>query len=115
MPVTVKTLVYRPERGCDVLTNVGDVQFDPSLYKTPQEAASAFFDALDTFATAAGYPEGSVGLWEPQDAEARGYGHNWMVTWEDGPYQWAINMSFQMTGPGWYTEPYHSFDLCFVS
>lgn len=114
MPLDLKTLQYDPARGGDVMVKVGDVHFDPSKPKTIKEAASALFDALDTYATSAGYSEGSVSLWAPDDAAKRGYGNNWMITWEDGPFEWAINFSYLCTGPWGYVEPYHGFDLTFA-
>ena len=40
-----------------------------------------------------------------------------MVSWESGPYQWAVgaSLTFMMNDEaGWFTEPYYSFDLYFV-
>lgn len=34
----------------------------------------------------------------------------WVVSWEAGPYQWAIGASFLFPQV---VEPYYSFDLCF--
>jgi hypothetical protein len=115
MSVYLKTLVYNYEKGYDNLKIIGVLDIDPSAFTSAEEAASALFEKLDTFATKTGYSEGSVGLWTPEDAEKRGYGRCWMVTWEGGPYEWAIYVSMEMHGPWGYTEPHHSFDLCFIN
>ena len=37
----------------------------------------------------------------------------WRVSWESGPYQWAIPASDALFQVGILAEPYYSFDLCF--
>ena len=113
--INLQTWQYDPDKGCDKVTTFGTLNIDPATFADPQDAANKLFEALDSFATANGYSEGSVSLWEPDEAAKRGYGNNWMVSWEDGPYQWGIFASSQMHGKWGYTEPYYSFDLCFVN
>lgn len=112
----LQTLSYDPKKGHDTLGVFATLDYDPNKYETTQEAANAFFEVLDSFATNAGYGEGSVSLWEPDEAHVRGYGRNWMVSWEEGPYQWGIYASGYVlsTTHRWYTEPHYSFDLCFT-
>lgn len=112
----LQTWVYNPEKGRDLATEVGQIDFDPSTVKTPEEAAKGFHKALSAYAATHGYDAKYVYLWEPQETARRGYGNCWMVSWEDGPFEWAVFLSLSATmhGPWGYTEPYHSFDLCFV-
>lgn len=114
MPLKLQTLRYDPERGHDVMATLADIKFDPRKCLTREEAAKGLHKALSDYATAAGYNPGSVSLWNEEEANQRGYGRCWMVSWEEGPFEWAISMSFDVHGPWGYVEPYHSFDLCFT-
>lgn len=110
----LQTWVYNSEKGRDIATEVGAVDFDPSLPKSPEEAAASFHAALAAYAAASGYVAENVHLWSPEVSAKRGYGACWMVTWEEGPFEWAVFMSMNLSGAWGYTEPYHAFDLCFV-
>jgi HJR/Mrr/RecB family endonuclease len=74
-------------------------------------------------------------LLSPSQSTELGYGRFWHVVWEAGPYEWGIRLSMDgvtfepmdgswdtsspevvMGNPDdWYLEPYHSFDVGFVS
>ena len=111
---TLKTLQYDPSIGRDRLITLADIGFNPRTCLTREEAAQGLHKALSEYAKDAGYGDNSVSLWNPDEADSRGYGKCWMVSWEDGPYQWAIYMSENLHGPWGFVEPYHSFDLCFT-
>jgi len=67
-------------------------------------------------------------LWSPEESDKRGLGKSWHVSWEGGPFEWAISVSLGGSISGRFTgaaevllvgakkyiaEPYHSFDLSF--
>ncbi len=114
--LTLKTLEYQPARDGDVLIDLSPkIAFTPSKYKTRQRAAIAFHTALVQFADAAGYTGKNVLLWTPEQSVQKRGSAEWMVCWEEGPFEWATNMSAQLHHhPHWFTEPYYSFDLCFT-
>jgi len=59
-------------------------------------------------------PNIEVHRWSPDDGQMQGC--CWGASWEAGPYQWAIPISFLiMDLTGRLTEPYWSFDLCFYA
>tara|TARA_R110002012_G_scaffold2918_1_gene13964 strand:- start:8 stop:322 length:315 start_codon:yes stop_codon:yes gene_type:complete len=92
------------------------LDFEPSRYKTEGGAAKAFFKALCILAHDLGYPDGEVILQTPERSDKCGYGKNWRVSWEGGLYGWGVSASLGgLWSDNWYTEPYHSFDVCFVS
>jgi len=94
-----------------------NVDFDPAKYKSKSEAAQALHKELCKMAKKLGQdPKTEVFITSPQKSAEMGYGNCWRVSWEAGPYQWAIGTSFQVLNreAGWYTEPYYSFDLCFT-
>lgn len=96
----------------------GTVTLDvnPGAYKTTAEAAEAVHEAVRKLSASFGQnPDREVFIQTPEQCAANGYGKNWRVCWESGPFEWAIAASFEITGPWGYTEPYHSFDLCFTS
>ena len=106
---------WSPEEGNTISTL--DVEFDPLKYKTKAGAAKALYKALCETSKKFGHdPAWEVHLMAPKKSSEMGYGNNWRVSWEAGPYQWAIGTSFQVCNhaAGWYTEPYYSFDLCFT-
>ncbi len=91
--------------------------FNPSTLLTPEDAAKAFYEQMKPVVTAYGQkPETELFLFTPEIAHGRGYGSNWMVSWEAGPYRWAHDASTEWcyNSPHWMTEPQHSFDLCFT-
>jgi hypothetical protein len=114
MPLKLKTLQYDPDLGRDKMITLTDIDFNPHQCLTREEAARGLHKALSEYAKSAGYGDNSVLLWNEDESNQRGYGKCWMVSWEEGPFEWAINMSFDVTGPWGFVEPYHSFDLCFT-
>lgn len=111
----LQTLFFNPVKGYDELKSVGTINFDPSKPLDKKSAAKAFHKALREYAVKAGYDPEYVYLWSPDEtAKKRPSTKCWMVCWEDGPFEWAINMSAVLSGKWGYTEPYYSFDLCFV-
>lgn len=108
------TLKYNPAKGYDEFAVVGSFPFEPTEHGNTEEAAKAFYEALKKFAVDHGYHENSVSCYPPEKSYECGWGHYWTVTWEDGPYNWAIYMSSHMHGARWYVEPYYSFNLCFT-
>jgi len=111
----MKTLVYNPAKGYDVLVTAYQLNYEPGKYTTKEDAAKGLYEELRRVARLEGQsPDSEVVLESPQESEARGYGKNWRVVWEAGPFEWATNLSFSVTGPWGFTEPYYSFDLCFT-
>ena len=111
MSIPIQTLIYDRFAGGDVLRTVAQVDFDPKSVSTKEAAAKGFCEALNRAAISMGYSP-TARFCSPED-EYMGQ-RAWCVTWEDGPYQWAIPVSFLVTGPWGYTEPYYGFDLSFV-
>lgn len=91
------------------------LDFDPAEHKTAESAAKGMYEALVKACKAYGQdPAWEVHIKTPEQYKAWGGGcEAWYVSWEAGPWEWAIGASFEATGPGWHTEPYHSFDLVF--
>jgi hypothetical protein len=114
MTVTIEQLVFDPAKGHDVLMPFATLDYDPASYSTKGGAAKGFYRALRKVAEATGSDPDSIFIDNPEESENRGYGRNWRVVWEEGPFEWAIQASFQVTGPWGFTEPYYSFDLCFT-
>ncbi len=91
------------------------LDYDPKMYKTCAAAAKGLYKALCKRAAAEGQkPEMEVAIWTPEENFKRDGTKAWRVSWEAGPYEWAIGASVEITGPWGYTEPYYSFDLEFV-
>lgn len=111
----ISFLEWSREAGRDVRKDV-PISFDPSEHRTPAAAAVAFRAALAELALAWGQSSKEVMLLTPEASERFGTGRNWRVVWEAGPHEWAIPASFWVLNrkSQWYTEPYYSFDLCFV-
>lgn len=108
--MTIK--IYDPDNYRAVIATIA---FDPAKYKTKSGAAKAFHKALCKMCRDWGLnPDIEIFIDTPEQSEARGYGRNWRVCWESGPFEWGIHASIQMRGPWGYCEPYHSFDLCFT-
>lgn len=115
MSIEMKTLEFDPAKGRDVYVTAHMLDFDPKAYKTKAGAAKAFHAAICKAAKSEGQnPDIEVRLMTPEESQAAGTGHNWRVIWEAGPFEWAIPVSMEMSGPWGYTEPYYSFDLCFT-
>lgn len=108
-------LVYDPKQRRDVRTVAGRIDFDPKAHATAEAAARAFHAALVPIVSASGQkPDIELSLTSPEETEQLGRGRFWSVSWEAGPFEWAIDLSFEITGPWGYTEPHYSFDLCFI-
>lgn len=99
---------------------------DLSDYKTAAGAAKA----LHRFLTEEFDADGAV-LYRPEDNPR---GDNWAVSWEGGPYEWAVHLTLgeslcrgefsQFASPevigfynqdNWLAEPHFSFDLQFYN
>jgi hypothetical protein len=94
------------------------------------DAARALFDFIQRVYG----PGDECSLWTPQEAERLGYGKYWHVSWEAGPAEWGVLLTlgesmwlteFELrhdhrpevllqSGLGWYSEPYHRFDIGFI-
>lgn len=77
------------------------------------EITNRMYEMLRKAAKLAGMePLYEVHAWVPHRAGERG--NCWGVSWEAGPYEWAISASFLiMDLTGRLVEPHYSFDLCF--
>lgn len=111
--LTIYEPIYDAAKGRDVNHPI-PVDYNPKAHKTAEAAAKALAEALRKVAVKIGQNETEVALFTPERSEQAGTGKCWRVIWEGGPFEWAIGASFQVTGPWGYTEPYYSFDLCFV-
>lgn len=90
------------------------IDFDPSKFSNPADAAKGLYRALVKAAEARGQKASEVFISPPAETnEALGY-ECWRVCWEAGPFDWAVEASFQIRNGKWYTEPYYGFDLLFV-
>ena len=107
--LTLQTLAYDEARGRDMVKDVGSIQFTPADYRDREAAAEAFCQQLKFFAKANGYNPDNV-IMNPSYSA----GHHPCVCWEEGPFQWGQYMTNNLHGEAWYTEPYHSFDVCFA-
>lgn len=75
--------------------------------KSAKGQAAAAYAAICKFADAAGY-NSQIECFMRKDS-----GNGWRVSFEAGPYQWAIPASDALAQVGILAEPYYSFDLCF--
>ena len=75
----------------------------------------------------------NVYVWSPEETKSRGWGSGWAVCWEEGPYEWAVNLSMGQSpyaselrtgvigapfpqglhSRDWFAEPYNGFILNF--
>ena len=85
--------------------------------KTPRAAATRLHRALLKDAEAMGwaYPEEEIFLMDPDKSASVGCGREWRVMWESGPSEWAVVLSLNPQSNHWFTEPYYSFDVGFVT
>ena len=118
MTVNIYELIYDPGKGRDV-AHAMEVDYDPGQYKTQEAAAKGLYEALKKFAVekygfSKELAEGEIMLFDPERAMQYSGTRQWVVVWESGPYQWAVGMSMEISGPWGYCEPYYSFDLCFT-
>lgn len=93
------------------------IDFNAKNYKTKAGAAKALYKALRKLAVELGGSEDEVFIRTPKENREFGYSAVWHVSWEEGPFEWAIPASFEIANAdaGWYAEPYYSFNLEFAS
>jgi hypothetical protein len=77
-----------------------------SKRKSCKGRAEAAFKAMCKFAAA-------VGCDPARECFMRQEREGWRVSFEAGPYQWAIVASEALAQLGIFAEPHYSFDLCF--
>lgn len=113
MAIQMHELVYDPSKGRDVVQPFQTLDFDPKAHTTKEAAARALYEALRKASAAIGQnPDREVALWSPDENPfCKG---QWGVCWESGPYQWAVGISMEVSGPWGFCEPYYSFDLHFT-
>jgi len=81
---------------------------------TAEAAARAVYAVVRRYCEAMGYkPDIETFIRSPQESlDANGvHGACWVVSWESGPFQWAVGAS--LGGHNRLVEPYYSFDLTF--
>lgn len=81
--------------------------------KSAKQAAKAVYKLLQAEAKAQGQLDSEVRLIAPGEPSYLGEKDCWIVTWEAGPYEWAIPASFDIGGAWGHAEPYYNFDLMF--
>jgi hypothetical protein len=77
-------------------------------YKTAQKQAKAVYEVLRKAAAADGMKPDIECYLRPDTGGYR-------VSFEAGPYEWAIVASEALSQCGIFAEPYYSFDLCFYT
>jgi hypothetical protein len=77
-----------------------------SKRKSPKGRAKAAYDAMCQFAA-------DTGCKPERECFMRAEHGGWRISYEAGPYQWAIVASAALGQLGILAEPYYSFDLCF--
>ena len=98
-------------------TMIQIMSFDAAQYKSCAGAAKALHAKLYELAELEGQKsEKEVCIYNPVQNELRGYPRRWSVSWEAGPYEWAVYLSLEgaMRGPWGYGQPHYSFDMFFV-
>lgn len=93
------------------------IKFDPWTYKTPAGAAKGLYRELCALAARVGQnPDIEVWIKSPRESERAGFGECWVVCWEAGGPEWAVNASLDIRRDRCYwSEPYYAFSLCFYS
>lgn len=82
--------------------------------KTPMTAAQAVYRACCVYAHEHRMSLREVSLRKPGETRCYGTDDSWYVSFEAGPYQWAVAASLNVSPKGKVlAEPYYSFDLCF--
>lgn len=82
-------------------------------YKSPRHAAQAVYKLCREEAEREGQkPDIEVAIRTPEQNKKHGYNKCWAVSWEAGPYEWAVEASC-MKRSKVYAEPHYSFDLQF--
>jgi hypothetical protein len=78
---------------------------------TAKQAAERAHEIVREFSANFGQnPDIETFLRTPEQNAGYAHGNCYVVSWESGPYQWAIAASMSMNK---FCEPYYSFDLCF--
>ena len=82
---------------------------------SPSNAARRVYAVCRKAAEAWGMkPDIEVALRRPGEAKCYGTDQSWYVTFEAGPYEWAVAASLNVDTRGKVlAEPYYSFDLSF--
>ena len=93
------------------------IDWDAAAYKTKAGAAKGLYKALCDWCREVGMnPDYEVHIRTPEQRKAQGYSKVWNVSFEAGPFEWAVFASMCIPDCEWgYVEPYYSFDLEFVS
>lgn len=97
---------------------LNEIKFDSKKYKTEEGSAKAFYKALIDYVTEttrgnAEYARETVHLWNPKESAERGYyGDSWVVSWEEGFYEWALETARNWEG-SIKASPWDSTDLVF--
>lgn len=91
------------------------LDFDPNAYDTCEAAATALHAALERICRDqySQNPEIELFLHSPEQSQEHIGVKRWHVSWEAGPWEWAIRLSFAMQSEKWWVEPYWSFSLTF--
>ena len=77
-------------------------------YKRAKRQAQAVYEVLCAAATKGGLKPDIECFIRPDRGGYR-------VSWESGPFEWAIVASDALGQLGIFSEPYYSFDLCFYT
>ena len=88
-----------------------NLNVDLSKYRTSGPAAKALHKALQDLAERLGQDPDRVLLVRPEDDIC--YVEGWGVSWEEGPYEWALRLE-NVRGPWGFGEPGYSFNLHMV-
>ena len=82
-------------------------------YKSPAAAAKAVYKSCRAYAIANGMkPDIEVSIKKPGEPRHHDNTKCWTVTFEAGPYEWAVGASCRGDS-NVFAEPYYSFDLNF--
>lgn len=116
--IEIKTWGYDQSTHRDIAQVVGLVDFNAKAYGSTEAAAKAFHLALSNFCKSKittdqrRFPK----LLTPEESSVRYRANIWMVSWEDGPFEWAVFLCMDdgMNGLWGYCEPQNSFVVCFV-
>ena len=81
-------------------------------YVRKADAAKKLHKILQDFANEYGYMAEDVSYRPPEDAKYYTSAAH-CVSFEGGPHEWGVCLSFLLSNENWYTEPYHAFDVHF--
>lgn len=93
--------------------NMTDLTKTLKTYKTASGVAKAVYKIIQKECRDYGLnPQIETALMSPEESQRRGYGFNWSIAWESGPYDWTIVQAGKQSYDGaFYFEPYNSFVL----